>query len=286
MNNSGKIMTIFIVVIFVVLICLTGISSFFFLEEVKLRKAAEFNLEQMKTIEANLQSELKETKKKVFLLEEKNKEANEKIEGLVDDLEFEKEVKDAIKEQNRELKESLEKAKQAQENIQNQLNAQLAEAEGKINSLKKELESAVTRNNEFEQNNQDLQNQYNELKDKLTAMGISDAGPSDVQTTESTTDADVGNQENVQLEKIVVVPSPSLQKGTIVSIDKDTNFIIIKYGEADGIKKGSILSIYRGENYLGDVQVSRVISEMSAADFIPPLTSQDVQKDDRVVIKQ
>lgn len=279
-------MTIFIVVIFVVLICLTGISSFFFLEEVKLRKAAEFNLEQMKTIEANLQSELKETKKKVFLLEEKNKEANEKIEGLVDDLEFEKEVKDAIKEQNRELKESLEKAKQAQENIQNQLNAQLAEAEGKINSLKKELESAVTRNNEFEQNNQDLQNQYNELKDKLTAMGISDAGPSDVQTTESTTDADVGNQENVQLEKIVVVPSPSLQKGTIVSIDKDTNFIIIKYGEADGIKKGSILSIYRGENYLGDVQVSRVISEMSAADFIPPLTSQDVQKDDRVVIKQ
>jgi hypothetical protein len=62
--------------------------------------------------------------------------------------------------------------------------------------------------------------------------------------------------------------------------------VIVSLGEKDGIVKGALLSIFRGESYLGDVKVSRVLAEMSAADFVPPFKSQNVKKDDQVVIKK
>jgi hypothetical protein len=69
-------------------------------------------------------------------------------------------------------------------------------------------------------------------------------------------------------------------------VDADTDFVIVSLGDKDGVSKGAILSLYRGEQYLGDIKVSRVLANMSAADFVTPLKSSDVQKDDQVMIKK
>jgi len=74
MNKSGKTLTIFLVVISVLMISLTTIAVFFFLKEVDLRKAAEFDLEQLRVAEAKLQGDLKESTRKVAIFEEKIKE--------------------------------------------------------------------------------------------------------------------------------------------------------------------------------------------------------------------
>ena len=83
-----------------------------------------------------------------------------------------------------------------------------------------------------------------------------------------------------------MVAAAEASQGRVLSVDKENDFLIFNLGEKDGVKPGFLMSIYRGEDYLGDVKVSRVQSEMSAADFVPPFSSQKVRKNDQVVAKK
>lgn len=69
-------------------------------------------------------------------------------------------------------------------------------------------------------------------------------------------------------------------------MDLDTEFVIINLGEKDGVAISDMLSVYRGKDFLGDIKVTRVQPEMSAADLIPPFSSKKVRKNDQVVTKQ
>ena len=92
-------------------------------------------------------------------------------------------------------------------------------------------------------------------------------------------------QDKVNLDRIVVTPE-SAREGHVLSVDADTEFLIFDLGVKSGVKQGDVMSIYRGKAYLGDVRVSRVQEEMSAADFIPPFSSRKVRKNDQVVPKR
>ena len=46
--------------------------------------------------------------------------------------------------------------------------------------------------------------------------------------------------------------------------------MIFNLGLKQGVKPEDVLSVYRGDEYLGDVKVTRVQDEMAAADIIPP----------------
>lgn len=296
MNNFGKTLTVFLIVIALLSISLATISLFFFAKEVDVRKSLDEQLELVKVKESTLQGELKETKQRVFLLEEKNKEAEEKIESLMEDLELEEGISEEIKKENRTLKESLEVETQAKEDLRKKLEVDVDKAEEKITSLQQELKVTVERNKELDAQKQTLQTQYQKLKKQLEEMNVtpvtevSQVEPQDMQESSGVPkDETLATQEestdNVDLEKIVVSPRGE-GKGRIITIDKESEFLIVDLGEQDGVIKDTILSIYRGDIYIGDVKVSRVLPEMAAADFVPPLTSQGVRKDDTVVIKK
>ena len=107
MNSSGKVLTIFLVIIAILLISLTAISFFFFQKEIEKRMLAESMLEEAQGHVVKLENELKEAKKLSFLLQEKNKEADEQINNLMDDLELEKGISEQIKKENQSLKDQL-----------------------------------------------------------------------------------------------------------------------------------------------------------------------------------
>jgi hypothetical protein len=279
MNNSGKTLTIFLFVIAVLLISLTAIAVFFFLKEVDLRKSAEFNLDQMRIIESKLQTELQETKKQLFLLEEKNKEAEDKVESLMGEVDLEQGLAEELKKENKQLQETVEKETKSKEDLQAQLEKNLSESEQKLSSLQEKLDTALAEKQKIETTHQDLLTKYQQLQQQL---GISEPLSENIST--SATPAPAPTQE-VSLDKIVVNP-PGESRGQVISVDTETEFVIVSLGERDGVRKNAILSIYRADKYLGDVKVTRVLPEMSAADFVPPLTSQAIQKDDRVVLKQ
>ena len=82
-------------------------------------------------------------------------------------------------------------------------------------------------------------------------------------------------------------PDPPLKipHGRVVSIDEDTEFVIIDLGKKHGVTLGRLMSLYRGDDYLGDIKITRVQPEMSAADLILPLTGKLVHKNDQVIAK-
>jgi len=296
MNNSGKTLTIFLAVIAILMISLSTIAVFFFLKEVDLRKAAEFNLEQMRVLEAKLQADLKEATQKIFLSEEKIKESNDKIENLMEEIDLEKRLRDETKKENWQLKEDLEKAQKEKEDIRTQLSADLVKAEERVAAVQKDLDATVAKNKDLEKVKKDLETKGAELQKNLDAMKAAAAAAAkasaepaeEAPAPSGQPQAQVPPQgtapQPVALDKIVVNPG---QKGAgkVISVDKEADFVIVSLGEKAGVKKGAFLSIYRGKQYLGDVKVSRVLPEMSAADFVAPLKGSAVKKDDQVVIK-
>ncbi len=104
-------------------------------------------------------------------------------------------------------------------------------------------------------------------------------------TAEDLTETPAPDQTNdkMELDRIVVGQK---SKGKVLSIDKESEFIICNIGANQGVKIGDFLSVFKGDEYLGDVKVSRVQEEMSAADFVAPLSSRNVHKNDSVVLQQ
>jgi hypothetical protein len=282
MNESGKALTIILGVIAVVFFAISGIAFFFLHNEMQEHQATALQLENIQQAKIQVESDLKEARKTIDIQDQKNKESVERIEGLMEDLDLERGLKKESQDRNRELQAALEKEVQTKEELKGQLVQKLKEVEEKLTSLQSKLDLTLTRNKELEDKRQYFETQYLQLKEKFDSLGISSIVPDG---------ADAGVQEledNIQLEKIVLQSSNPEEEGAgkIISIDGETNFVIVNLGEQQGIAEGMLLAVYRNETYLGDVKVSRVLPEMSAADFIPPLSSRDVLKDDQVIIKQ
>lgn len=284
-NSSGKVLTIFLVIIAILLISLTAISLFFFQKETERRKDAEVRLEKFKANETRLEAELKEAKKQSFLLEEKNKEMDEQINSLLDDLEVEKGLKDGVKKENLALKEQLDAAMQQRDSIQEQI----ADNLNNVEALEVQLEAEINLKNELEALNKQLQEKIARLEKAAQEPPKSGSQQSPAGSNEeglpSSPDIAPATSLDLELDKIVVVP-PSGLEGRIVNVDTDSEFVIFNLGEKDGITMDNIMSLYRGNEYLGDIKVTSVQPEMSAADVLEPLAIAMVHKNDRVVVKQ
>ena len=61
-------------------------------------------------------------------------------------------------------------------------------------------------------------------------------------------------------------PSAGLN-GNVLSINEDNNFVIVDIGQNRGITAGTRLNIYRGTDYIAQVEVIQVRADISAADI-------------------
>jgi DNA repair exonuclease SbcCD ATPase subunit len=277
MNNSGKALTIFLVIIAVLLVCLTGISAFFFLKEVELRKTAEQNFQQAQLSQAKLEGELKAAQQQQFLLEEKYKEAKENLDSLQNDLDFANSVKQKTQQQNESLAAAVEKLTKEKE----ELSAQLVKAQDEASSLKADLDAAKLQTREMQN-----QAQASSEDNSIAPAATQEDAPAPTKAPLLQESDEISQDKNKVNLNTIVVASANEKQGKVISVDADTGFLIANLGEKDGVSRGVILSVYRDKSYLGDVQVSRVLPEMSAADFIPPLNGQLVSKDDQVIVKK
>ncbi|MCB9757165.1 MAG: hypothetical protein H6753_01920 [Candidatus Omnitrophica bacterium] len=271
LGKSGKALTFILIVFVVLLVSLLGIAGFHLLKEIDKSQAAENMVVQLRAVEAKLNEDLKNAQEQIVLLEGKKKDAEATIEDLQRDVDFEKGAKEELKKQNQVFQDNLEKEVQAKEDIRSRLTQDLQAAQDKYNSIKSELDKALARNKELE-------------NAKLAVAAQMDNAPS-MAVEQSAAGDMTANDSGIDLEKIIVNPAPK-GRGKIISVDSDTDFVIVSLGEKDGVVKGSLLSVFRGNDYLGDIKVSRVLAEMSAADFVPPFKSQSVKKDDQVVPKK
>ena len=268
-HQSGKVLTVLFIIIAILLVSLTAISLFFFQKEIEKRKSLETQLEASRASEVRLETELGALKKEKFLLDEKNKELDEKVNDLTGEVELEQGISKQVKTELTSVKEQLDKEAQKNQKLQDQLK-RLADLEQENITFRSQFEDAKSVREDLEQKTRTLEEKNQELINKIISLEES-AGS----LTES----------SVNLDRIVVSSQSSQQEGRVLTVDTETHFAIVSLGTKDGLQSGSLLAVYREDKYLGDLQVTQPQEDMSAVDFLPPLSSRAVRKDDRVVVK-
>ena len=287
-DHSGKTLTIFVILIIIVLASSTSIGFFLYHKEADMRNSAESERDEGRTTETKLQTQLKEAQKRLIVLEDKNKEADNKINNLMDEAELNKGLHNALKTENASLKEALDTAKKEKEKIAADLqdtDKRYQEAAGLLKAQQDKTQLLTKRVAELEDAQQKSDAKIAAMKADL--MPYNDRTPDrqiagEVVPPGGTTPAGTGKNK-VELDKIVV--NPNGVRGKILSVDKDAEFVVCSLGLKQGIKAQDMLSVYRGEEYLGDVKVSRVQQDMCAADIVPPFSSRKVRKNDIVVFR-
>ena len=96
----------------------------------------------------------------------------------------------------------------------------------------------------------------------------------------------------IRAQKIAKLTSPSLErvgettaglKGRIVTINKEHNFVVIDLGKQDGIDIGNRFNVYRGEMFLGSVEIIQARDRIAAADIKDIKEGMDIEINDTVV---
>ncbi|MFP4472359.1 MAG: hypothetical protein ACLFPX_00620 [Candidatus Omnitrophota bacterium] len=269
-NNSGKALAIFLVVIAVLLVSLTAISVFFFIQEMRLRETAEYNLEQKAIAEQSLRKELADIEKAKEILEKKLKESETKIEDILEELDVVEGVREEIKKENRDLQAALNELKNTRKQLKDEMDNTVASLEERAAQLQQELDKALEENQNIQQKYQDLQQEYDEFKTRTEEQSGSGAA---------------AQMDDVDLKKIVVNPEEGL-RGSVISVDTEANFVIVDLGEQHGITPDTVLTVTREGGAVGEVKVTRVLPEMSAADLVSPLTGQGIAEGDEVILPQ
>ncbi|MBF0384468.1 MAG: hypothetical protein HQL27_01225 [Candidatus Omnitrophica bacterium] len=307
-----KISIAFFIITIILLVSLTAISMFFFQKEIERRKTVETMLSKSKANEDDLNRGLDGFKKKAYLLEEKNKELDDKINNLMGELDIEKGLREQAKLENIAAKEELDKIKKDKERLEADLNIitqqisdvknLLKEKDGKVTELEKAISDKEKSLEALKKELDDLKNRVsssggNNSSEGIAPQGVLDQPKITVDVTdgrESVLKGSSGMGSSVEVQPIVVVPSKdepqttgkAIPTGRILSVDTDTEFVIVNLGQKDGIKSGLVMAVYRGKEYLGDIKVTRVQNEMFAADVLPPLSAKVVRKNDQVSIKE
>lgn len=290
-NNSGKTITIFVVLTIILLASSTSIGFFLYSKAAQQQKQTQSELDLSRNAEMKMQAELKEAKRQLTIAADKNKEADEKINNLLEEIDLNEGLRKELKTENVSLKESLENAKKEKEKMKAELDA----AQARVDGAQSKIDEAEKRYKEVQELYKLEQDKANALQSSVKQLEEFKAQAEEkIQTMKGDLkgfnphmpqDEPVASRDNkVQLDKIVVDPNDGA-RGRVLSVDKEAEFIVCNLGMKKGVKVGDILSVYRGEEYLGDVKVSRVQEELSAADIIPPFSSRKVRKNDNVVFK-
>ena len=283
MKKHGRTLIVFLGLIVVILISGVSISLFLLQKETQTRRDSEQAVEDLTSRNTKIEAALKEARKEISLLDAKNKDAEDRINSLLEEIDLEKGLNEKIKADNKKVRDDLEAEARSKIELRQKLMKELEMVQLKLKEAEQKVQGHEEAMGGLTQKIADLEKRNGELEGKIKDI------------TGSIADRQLRSEiipvpgkvmeEKVNLDRIVITPEAA-KEGRVLNVDTETEFLIFDLGSKHGIKQGDIMSIYRGKSYLGDVRVTRVQEEMSAADFIPPFSSRKVRKNDQVVPKR
>ena len=284
LSKSGKTLTIFIVLIIILLVSSTSIGFYLYHQEERTNKSVQSDLDSSRASEAKLQAQIKDIQSQLALAQDKNKEADQKINNLLDEQDLNEGIRTALKKENAALKDQIASIEASKEKLKNDLDDSAA----KLSQLKELLKASQDKSNELEGRLSTMAETNKTMAAKIDQLNAS-MKPYDQRSPEEQIAGEVvppmrSGKDKVELGKIVVNPQDGT-KGHILSVDTEAEFVVFNLGLKQGVKPDDLLSVYRGEEYLGDIKATRVQDELAAADIIPPLSSHEIRKNDTVVLK-
>jgi len=279
-NKAGKTLTIFIILTIILLFSSTCIGFYLYHQEERVRKNVQSDLDTCRLTNEKLQAQLKDVQTQLTLAEDKNKEADQKINNLLDEQDLNEGLRAALKKENTQLKDQIATIEISKQKIK----VDLDDSVSKLSQYQQLLKVSDDKGKELESRLASLveTNKGNESKIKELMAQINTTGQGTTENPAATPVPD--GKDKVELDKIVVNPQ-NITKGYVLSVDTDVEFVVFNLGLKEGVKPDDLLSVFHGDQYLGDIKATRVQDEMSAADIIPPLSSRQIHKNDIVVLK-
>lgn len=135
MNKKGKVSVFFLSILTVLFLCLALIASYLLKQETDRRVVAEKSLNQVTAAKVELERQYSDSKKQLFLLQEKVKEAELKIKTLISDLDASKTQQESLATENSSLKDNLFKEQTEKNDLVSKVNL----AQGELNALREKL---------------------------------------------------------------------------------------------------------------------------------------------------
>ncbi len=253
-----------IIVIILILVLLIAASSGFYLYHQEHLKNVDLEerFEELNTKYKIGEAKLLEAQKILSSLEAKLKESDSRISDLSNELEKERADKENVSSSLEQFKLDLE----AQKGLRSDLENRLKRVSGDLQSAQDKLAL-------LEAEKKDLEAKAQEVNKEGSAAGI-ELGKIIVK------------DEAVKASPSKAVDSSTPQvEGKILVLNKEYNFVVINLGSKDGVAMGQVFSVYRGNNYLGDIKVEKLHDSMAAAGFASEDIKGKVREGDRIVQK-
>jgi len=70
-------------------------------------------------------------------------------------------------------------------------------------------------------------------------------------------------KKGVELERIVVSSLPDIE-GRVIAVDPENRLVVVNLGRKDNVKPGDRLSVYRGNDFIADIELVKIQNQLSA----------------------
>ena len=185
---------------------------------------------------------------------------------------------DNLKHENETLKDSLKSKEVAEQQLRDAVDGireSLNDFNGQINDLRHRNNELADTNNSLENQALDAKTKQKSAEDDLLRSQGDLTGANDRISELETALASL-DQEKVHLESLVniarskgfdissLLAMPDID-AEVVEVDNDLGFVILSAGSEQGVTKGFTFQIYRGKDYLGEVEVDSLWNKRCAA---------------------
>lgn len=280
-------------------------------------------LEEVKSKQKDTEVKLGKSQEMIVAFEVKLKEAQNKIDTISSDLENEKNSKQDALNQVEAFKAELSQQKEIRGNMEMKLakaeedikvsQGQLVELSAKKLELEEKIKNLEIKSSDLEAKVKGIelgtivvapQAVKKEIKsEKETAKELKAINAQEKENkaaedklkkaAEKAEKAKAKKEAKIVTKKIEQPPAatPNIstavqQEGSIAVVNKEYNFAVINLGNNEGVKLGTVYSVFHNNNYIGDVKVEKVHESMSAAGFVTEELKDKITEGDKVVEKK
>ena len=181
----------------------------------------------------------------------------------------------SVSNMEKELNEKIEEQRIASQELQ-KLDHMMAE-------MKKGLMETVTNRDSLTREIVRLVKQNKTLKVKLIQLGSA----REILTNKMTEILETIKKDMEVARLAAKLEEPKDAGGSILRINREKNFIITDMGQEDGLETGNLLEVYHGKILVGELEVERVMDNLSIGKVMPGwLEDEVIRKGDRAVLKK
>jgi chromosome segregation ATPase len=258
---------------------ISGAIALYLAKEGEVNKRLEVEAELQETRQAKNEAEQKlndlmQVKKQLEEDLAQKKESYEKVLAQLTELEEENKRFAANVEEKMEIITDLKSALLKKENDYKRLNSRLEKTLSEYEDIKVKL-------SQIRMAKEALENRIIQLSRKKKSRGVE--LEEIVVSREPAHKATLPRaNSSPAFANVVSFPPEGSLEGQVLVVNKEFAFVVINLGQKDGLKESEILNVYRGQQFLGKVQVERIYDTMSSAVILPDVTAEEIKEGDMV----